>query len=101
MIGVVRKNRFRDRFLWFLLLAFTVLWLVPLIGAGVTALRTQGDITENGFWSIPRAITLDNFAAAWELGHVSRYLGNSFIITIPSLVGTLFLSSLAAFALAR
>jgi multiple sugar transport system permease protein len=88
-------------FLFVLMLAFTLFWLLPMFGALYTALRTQGDITANGFWSLPREITFGNFAAAWEIGRVSKYLLNSFIITIPSLIGTLFLSSLAAFALAR
>src|SRR5688572_16512323 len=83
--------------LFVMMLVFTLFWLLPIFGSLYTALRTQGDITANGFWSLPREITFGNFAAAWEMGRVSRYLGNSFIITIPSLIGTLFLSSLAAF----
>jgi multiple sugar transport system permease protein len=79
----------------------TLAWLVPVIAALVTSLRTNNDILAHGFWSTPTALTLKNFAAAWTLGGLSRYLPNSFIITLPSLVFTLFLSSLAAYALAR
>ncbi len=81
--------------------AFTLFWLIPMFGTLYTAIRTQGDITANGFWSLPRELALNNFQSAWEIGRISLYLGNSFIITLPSLFGTLFLSSLAAFALAR
>lgn len=87
--------------LFILLVAFTLFWLIPIFGALYMSIRTQGDITANTLWSVPSVLTLDNFGKAWERGQVSRYLGNSFIITIPSLIGTLFLSSLAAFALAR
>ncbi len=99
----VRRGRRPIRRAIFLLLmiAFTLFWLIPMFGALYTSIRTQGDITANGFWSLPREIALDNFKAAWDMGRVGTYLGNSFIITIPSLIGTLFLSSLAAFALAR
>jgi multiple sugar transport system permease protein len=83
------------------MIALTLFWLIPMFGALYTSIRTQGDITANGFWSLPREIAFDNFKAAWDMGRVGTYLGNSFIITIPSLIGTLFLSSLAAFALAR
>lgn len=83
------------------LIAFTILWLIPMFGALYMSIRTQGDISANGLWSLPKQITFDNFGTAWERGRVSTYLGNSFIITIPSLFGMLFLSSLAAFALAR
>jgi multiple sugar transport system permease protein len=99
----VRRGRrpLRRAIFLLLLIAFTLFWLIPMFGALYTSIRTQGDITANGFWSLPREIALDNFKAAWDMGRVGTYLGNSFIITIPSLIGTLFLSSLAAFALAR
>jgi multiple sugar transport system permease protein len=80
---------------------FTLIWLIPMFGALYTSIRVQGDLTANGFWSLPRELTFSNFSKAWELGQVSIYLGNSFIITVPSLFGMLFLSSLGAFALAR
>ena len=87
--------------LYSFLIAFTLIYIMPFFGAIFTSVRTQEDISLNGFWSIPTEITLENYPAAWNQGRVSRYLLNSFIITIPALIGTLFLSSLSAFALAR
>lgn len=84
-----------------LMLVLTIVWLLPFFSALLTSVRTQDEISLNGFWTIPSALTLENFTEAWERGRVSRYLGNSFIITLPSLFATLFLSSMAAFALAR
>jgi multiple sugar transport system permease protein len=72
-----------------------------MLAALITALRTMDEIMIDGFWSIPRSFNLNNFVQAWEEAHVNRYLLNSFIITIPSLFGMLFLSSLTAYALAR
>jgi multiple sugar transport system permease protein len=97
-IGGLQRNFF------FVLLAFlTIIWLLPFFSALLTSVRTMDEISLNGFWRIPglNEITFQNFADAWEGARVSRYLGNSFIITIPSLIATLFLSSLSAFALAR
>ncbi len=88
-------------FLFIFLLVLTIIWLLPFFSALLTSVRTQDDISLNGFWTIPRELTFDNFAEAWSRGRVSQYLYNSFAITIPSLISTLFLSSLAAFALAR
>jgi multiple sugar transport system permease protein len=96
-----KRHAFRDNVIFVLMLLATLIWLVPLLGALVTALRTNGDILGNGFWSIPASLTLDNFGEAWATGRVEQYLGNSFIITIPSLIGMLLLSSMAGFALAR
>jgi multiple sugar transport system permease protein len=86
---------------YILLIAATFLWLIPILTGLVTSIRTFDDILYNGFISWPEEITLGNFQEAWERGGLNRYLPNSFIITIPSLVLTLFLSSLAAYSLAR
>jgi multiple sugar transport system permease protein len=66
-----------------------------------TEQRPIADITIHGFWSIPQTISLDKFGEAWKQAHIRQYLLNSFIITIPSLIGMLFFSSLSAYALAR
>ena len=86
---------------YFLVFALTALWMVPILTAVVTSLRTNSDILKRGFWVLPNAITLQNFVEAWNRGGLSHYLPNSFIITLPSLVLTLFFSSMAAYALAR
>jgi multiple sugar transport system permease protein len=83
------------------LVIITLLWLVPVFSALITAFRTNDDILMNGFWSLPRQLVLDSFKDAWERGGLSRYLPNSFIITLPALALTLLLSSLSAYALAR
>jgi multiple sugar transport system permease protein len=87
--------------LYTFLITFTLIYMSPLFSALITSVRTMDDISLNGFWSIPQEITFQNYADAWTQGNVSRYLLNSFIITIPALIGVLFLSSLSAFALAR
>ncbi len=83
------------------LLIFTLIWLIPVFAALITSMRTMSDINNVGYWGIPRELTLDNFARAWDQARVSRYLANSFIITLPALFFMLTLSSLAAYALAR
>lgn len=84
-----------------LLLAVTLVWLVPFVTAIITSLRTNDDIMSRGFLKLPRQISLESFKTAWQRGGLSHYLPNSFIITLPALVMTLLLSSLSAYALAR
>jgi multiple sugar transport system permease protein len=87
--------------LYVFLTVFTLLWLLPVIAAFITSFRTMDEISTRGFWSLPETLSFANFAKAWTAARVSKYLINSFIITLPSLLGMLFLSSLAAYALAR
>jgi multiple sugar transport system permease protein len=96
-----KQRRWGRKLIFVMLLVLTLIWLLPFFSALITSVRTQDDISLRGFWTVPGVVTLENFAAAWTRGRVSQYIGNSFAITIPSLVATLFLSSLAAFSLAR
>ncbi len=95
------RRRLGNIFKYIFLTVLALLWLLPIFAAAITSLRTMDDISINGFWSIPRELVFTNYSEAWTTARVSQYLTNSFIITIPALVGMLFLSSLSAFALAR
>ena len=77
------------------------IWLIPIFMTLLTAVRSLDDITMNGPFSWPSSIELENFSEAWSTGGLSRYMANSFIITIPALIICLSLASLAGFALAR
>ena len=96
-----RRQRVLRILLYIFLVVFTLLYMMPLFSAVVASIRTQDDIGLNGFWSIPEEFTFQNYPEAWTRGRVNKYLLNSFIITIPALTATIFLSSLSAFALAR
>jgi len=87
--------------LYTLLVITTLVWLVPVFVAVITSLRTNDDILLRGFLVFPEKISIQSFADAWKRGGLHNYLPNSFIITMPSLVLTLFLSSLGAYALAH
>lgn len=101
---IVGKNaqamRWQKRLLLIFMIGFVIIWLLPVFGAVITSLRTMDDLMQRGFWSIPGSLTLANFSQAWTEGMLGVYLKNSFLVTLPALVGTLFLSSLCGYALA-
>jgi multiple sugar transport system permease protein len=100
--GAAHRSKMPDQIAKYILLTlFTLTWLLPVFATLMTSFRTMDDITINGFWSIPQTISLVKFGEAWKQAHIRQYLLNSFIITIPSLIGMLFFSSLSAYALAR
>ncbi|MFP4022033.1 MAG: carbohydrate ABC transporter permease [Halanaerobium sp.] len=96
-----QKRKLKNAAVLIALTLFVLVWLLPVFGAFMTAFRTMGDLSNNGFWSLPEQFTISNFAEAWTDGNLNTYLKNSFIITIPALLGTLALSSLVGFALAK
>jgi multiple sugar transport system permease protein len=100
-MNYLQKKKYLNVLIFFALLLFVIAWLLPVFGAFITAFRSMDEIMAKGFWTIPEEFTINNFKIAWSEGNLNTYLLNSFIITIPALIGTLFLSSLAAYALAQ
>ncbi|UUL77220.1 hypothetical protein NG819_06700 [Pseudarthrobacter sp. Fe7] len=83
------------------LVAMAVMWLVPLGWALFTALRPVASTNEHGYFSVAGDFNFDNFVQAWTQGGFATYFWNSVIITVPSVLLTLFLASLMAFAVSR
>jgi len=75
--------------------------LAPLLWAVYASLRTYDDTSVNGYFSIAKSLTLENFAKAWEIGDLPHFYWNTFLITIPALIITLLLSSMVAFGVSR
>ncbi|MEV8289932.1 carbohydrate ABC transporter permease [Streptomyces niveus] len=79
----------------------SVLWLLPIALVLVTSVRTFDDIAANGLGGLPHSFTLDGFRQAWVDGGQQRALINSMLVTVPTVLITLALASMAAFALSR
>ncbi|MEW2549711.1 carbohydrate ABC transporter permease [Streptomyces sp. NPDC047002] len=79
----------------------SALWLLPVALVLVTATRSFDDIAGNGLGALPRSFTLDGFAQAWTDGGQARALLNSVLVTVPAVLLSLLLASMAAFALSR
>lgn len=101
MSSTIGQNKITRGLLYILLFIAVIVWMIPFAAAVITSLRSNDEIISQGFLSMPSQLRLDSFKAAWTRGNLRQYLPNSFIITIPSLLMTLFLSSLAAFALSK
>ncbi len=80
--------------LWALMVIFPFLWMV------MTAFKTDSEIIFSP-WELPATLQWDNFARAWNEARIGRYAFNTLIVLSGSLVGTLLVSSMAAYVLAR
>jgi multiple sugar transport system permease protein len=79
-----------------------IAWLIPLVSALYTAVRTFEDGTANGPWSFPpHSFTFTNFVEAWTDGGFSHYYVNTFLVVVPAVILMLTLSSMSAYVLAR
>ncbi len=77
------------------------LWLVPLIGAVFSSFRPFAETVQDGYFSIPDTLTLDNYRNAWDQGDIPGRYWNTALILVPALALTLFFSSMVAFAASR
>jgi len=84
-----------------LLAATSVAFLFPLVYAVYTSFRPYAETAEYGYVSLPRGLTVQNYVNAWQQSDLLRFLVNTLVVVVPSLVLILLLSSLVAFGLAR
>jgi ABC-type glycerol-3-phosphate transport system permease component len=84
---------------YLILMAYSVLILIPLGWMAIASVKPRGELFSKPF-SLPSTIDWRGYARAWNGGLV-RYVGNSLIVTGSSIVLTIVVGCLAAYALAR
>jgi len=78
-----------------------LVWLMPFVITMFTSVKSMDELMlGRRWWEPPKELRFENYATAWQDANMGRYFMNTFIITVPSVLGALFLSSLGAFALA-
>ncbi len=83
-----------------LLTAISVVVLFPLILTVSTALKTSQDVKVNPF-GLFSSFSTENLVTAWTVGQFGDYLMNSFLLTVPSTILVVVLSTMGGYAFAR
>ena len=79
-----------------------VIWILPLAGVFLTSFRSLADINSGNYWGWPTEFALvENYTQVFTVTPMIQYFLNSLVITIPTVLGTLLLSSLAGYSLAK
>lgn len=77
-----------------------LIWLLPIIAVALTSLRGQGDIASGNYWGLPTQWqVIENYTAVFTNTPILRYIGNSFLVTLPTVIGAVSLACLAGYAL--
>jgi raffinose/stachyose/melibiose transport system permease protein len=96
-----RVRRWSVSFLQYTVLASAaVLALAPLVLMWSSAFKSKAEIAVNPL-AFPKSLNLTNLIEAWTTGRYSTYALNSVIVTLPTVVGVVALSTLAGYGLAR
>ena len=78
------------------------LWLLPLFAVALTSLRSIDDLNKGNFWGWPTSINfVQNYGEVFTRSPMAVFLMNSVIITLFAVAGTLVLSCMAGYALAK
>lgn len=89
------------RLLTYLGVALAVsLFVIPFIWMIVTSLKSPEDLTAHPLSWLPQGLYLRNYPDALSIIPYMQYLGNTMLICIPVVIGTLLSCSMAAYSLA-
>ncbi len=85
-----------------MVIVILLIWLAPLFAIIMTSIRTSDDISMGNLWGWPTGFGLvENYVNVFTKTPMARYFVNSVVITIPSVIGVLILSTLAGYVLSR
>jgi multiple sugar transport system permease protein len=83
-------------------IAILVVWLAPLFAIVLTSFRASADVATGNLWGWPTQFGLiDNYTGVFTRTPMAQYFLNSLLITVPSVIGVLILSTLAGFVLSK
>jgi multiple sugar transport system permease protein len=77
-----------------------VMWLLPLIAVAVFSVKPDVDFTTGNYWGLPSSFKgIENYGKVFFASDMPRYLWNSVLITVPTVIGAVALSCMTGFAL--
>ena len=83
-----------------MLVVLSLLMVFPLVLTVSTALKTDADVRTNPF-GLFSSFSTENIVAAWTLGSFGEYVLNSFLLSVPSTLLVVVLSTMGGYAFAR
>lgn len=86
-----------------ILIVVAIFWLIPSVGLFLSSLRTVGDSSSSGWWTIflePTRITLENYANLLSNPTITGSFWNTIVIAVPTTILVVLIGSLAGYAFA-
>ena len=94
------KSRIVKAIIYIFLVFMAILYLAPLLWVFLVSFKTTKEIFTNPF-GMPESFNLENFTFAWTAGRLGTATLNSFIVCTVTLLLSLIIGSMAAFAIGR
>jgi multiple sugar transport system permease protein len=87
--------------LYVIIIAFCIIFLVPIFGTFSIAFRLNKDIIREGFWVLPNPPTLKNFIYVFSEGKIQSFFMNTLIVTSLATGLSIFMGFLTGYAFGK
>ncbi|MDO7905741.1 carbohydrate ABC transporter permease [Paenibacillus sp. JX-17] len=98
---LVRRPSVRTLFIYALLLAGTVLFLLPLWWMISTSLKSMPEIAQYPPTFVPQQVHWDNYIRTWQAAPFTRYTLNTLMLTFFAVTGNVLVNSFVAYGFAK
>jgi len=77
-----------------------IVWLLPLIAVAMFSIKPLADFSNGNYWGLPSTFEgFTNYGKVFFESDMPRYMMNSVLITVPTVIGAVALSCMTGFAL--
>jgi len=77
-----------------------IIWLLPLIAVAMFSIKPLADFSNGNYWGLPSTFEgFTNYGRVFFESDMPRYMMNSVLITVPTVIGAVALSCMTGFAL--
>lgn len=87
--------------LWIAFILLAIIWITPFVFIVFTSLKSNSTVMGSSAFSPPTELAFGNFVSAWNRGNFSTTAFNGIVITFIKVPLGLFVSAMAAYALAK
>lgn len=94
------KTKIVHGFIYVFLVILALIYLLPLLWVVVTSLKDDRVLMISP-WAMPEHLKFDNYTYAWTMGNLGRATLNSFIVCTITLILSMIIGAMAAFAIAK
>lgn len=93
-----QKNNFRVAIKYFLLVIFAIITVFPFYWMISSSLKSGFEVIQTPPTMLPENVMWSNYSTAFSMATFGRYFINTIIVTVLSIVSTVVISILSAFA---
>lgn len=97
----IAPNTRHQSLLHLLLIPIALVWMVPVVATFTISLLPTHDPTTTAWGLMPNSPSFSNYSLIFQQNPIARHLVNSLSVTGPSVILTVFLGAMVAFALVR